>query len=311
MAKLFDYVKNIFFLLILLQIAPSIIKSISKQYSSMWQAQTKVGILPIKGVLSDGTYYIKQLRKFFENDEIKAIVLKIESPGGAAGTSQAIFNEIKELKKTVSPKFVLALIENVAASGGYYIAASADCIVATSSAFIGSIGAYIPHPDFKDFINQYKIDYEVIKAGEYKAAGNPLLHLTDKQRQHFQEVTDNVYAQFVKDIATERAKASISSDSNIWAQGKIFTGELGLKIGLVDKLGSQSTAMEVLKEHAPIVGKIEWVYPEARGGLLANLFSSDEDEGDSHLHALTKSIGQTLAQSFTQSVETQQSGINC
>lgn len=311
MAKLFDYVKNIFFLLILLQIAPSIVKSISKQYSSMWQVQTKVGILPIKGVLTDGNYYIKQLRKFFENDEIKAIVLKIESPGGAAGTSQAIFNEIKELKKTVSPKFVLAVVENIAASGGYYIAAASDYIVATPSAFIGSIGAYIPHPDFKDFINQYKIDYEVIKAGEYKAAGNPLLHLTDKQRQHFQEVTDNVYAQFVKDIAVERAKASISTDSNIWAQGKIFTGELALKVGLIDKLGSISTATEILKEQAPIVGKIEWVYPEARGGILANLFSSDEDEGDSHLQTLSKSIGQTFAQSFTHAIQNQQSVINC
>ena len=78
MAKLFDYVKNIFFILIILQIAPSIIKSISKQYGSIWKVQTKVGVLPIKGVISDGTHYIKQLRKFFENEEIKAIVLKIE-----------------------------------------------------------------------------------------------------------------------------------------------------------------------------------------------------------------------------------------
>lgn len=310
MAKIFDYAKNIFFLLIALQIVPPLLKNIGKQYSTMFQVHTKVGVLPIKGTLTDGTYYIKQLRKFFESDEIKAIVLKIESPGGAAGTSQAVFNEIKALKKEFGSKFVLALVENIAASGGYYIAAAADYIVATPSAFIGSIGAYIPHPAFKDFINQYKIDYEVIKAGEYKAAGNPFLNLSEKEREHFQILTNNVYDQFVRDIATERAKASISTDSNIWAQGKVFTGEQAFKIGLVDKLGSISTAVDVLKEHAPIAGKIEWVYPEVRGGFLASLMGSNEDDGDSHLESTGKSLTRLVANSIISSYQ-EQTGINC
>lgn len=281
MARFIDYLKNIFFILVLLQIAPIFIKSIKNQYSEYFEKKSHVAVLPITDVLYNSDRYINNLIDFFKNKSIKAIVLKFNCPGGAAGTSQAIFNEIKELKKKYN-KYVIAFVENLAASGGYYIATAADYIVTTPGAFIGSIGSYIAHPVFKDFIENYKIKYEVIKSGEYKTVGNPFLENTEAQNKMLQELSDNVYSQFTKDVALQRPK--LSKNINEWANGKIFTGELAYKIGLVDELGSQMTVIKILREKAEIKGKIEWVYPKKKRSILQMLMP-DEQDNDSQFNS--------------------------
>lgn len=306
MAKIFDYVKNLFWLLLILQLAPSLLKSIKLQYENVFESQTKVGLITIKGVLYDSTTHVRNLRKFFENNDIKAIVLKIESPGGAAGSAQAIFNEIKELKKNVSPKYVVTWIENIAASGGYYVASAADYIVTSPGALVGSIGAYIAHPYFKDFIETYKIKYDIVKTGEYKSVGSPFVELVPAQRELLQSVTDSTYQQFVNDVASQRSKAKLSANTKEWAEGKIFTGEQALKLGLVDKLGSQSTVMEVLKEHAPIIGKIDWVKPTSTKSVWQTLFSTeDEEESRSGLKSICNTVLHAVEERYTST------GINC
>jgi protease IV len=295
MAKFSDYLKNIFWLLIILQLAPTLVRTIKLQYEPYLEAKSKVGVISIKGTITDSTNHIHDIRKFFENEEIKAIVLKIESPGGAPGASQALFNEIKELKKNVSPKFVLALVQNIACSGGYYIACAADYIIATPSAFVGSIGAYIAHPYVKEFIESHKLKYEFIKSGTYKTVGSPFTDLSADQKSYLQGITDNTYYQFLQDVKNQRAKAKLSHDHKLWADGKLFTGEQALKLGLIDQLGSQSNAIQVLKEHAPITGKIEWVKPEHKMGLLQALFASpDVQEPESALETACKTMCQVI-----------------
>ncbi len=299
MAKMFDYVKNLFWLLLIVQFVPVLIKNLQVQLAPLWETKSKVGLITIDSVLTDSTTYVHQLRKFFEDKEIKAIMLKIESPGGAAGTSQAIFNEIKELKKNVSPKFVLALVENIAASGGYYIACAADYIIATPSAFIGSIGAYIPHPNVREFIEYHKLKYEIIKTGAFKSASSPLFDLSEPERNMLQSLTDNTYEFFVRDVAEQRAKAKLPADSKEWADGKIFTGDQALKLGLIDKLGSLSTAMEVLKEHAPIVGKIDWVKPPKKYSLLSVLSGENDKEDNTLLHKLSNAFCSVIEKRYS------------
>lgn len=295
---------------IFLPIVAGIIRNIAQEAQRAKHPKTKVGVIHIQGPITDSTRYIRQLHSFFENETIKAVVLKVASPGGAAGTSQAIFNEILELKKT-NPKFVVALVENEAASGGYYIASAADYIISTPSAIVGSIGVYMEIPVYHKFLEQYNIKYEYIKNGEHKTAGNPLVNLTDIQRAHLQLVSDSIYQQFVNDVAAQRKKASIADDANIWAQGKIFTGEQALKLGLVDKLGSVSTVIEVLKEQAKITNKIEWIHPKLNGGIFASLFGIAEDEdGSSRLELFTKSIVQGVTKAIKSEV-TNQTSISC
>ena len=277
----FDYLKNIFLILILLQIAPSIIESIRKQYGRYLEPRTPVGVLSIKGVLYDSSYYSKYLQKFFKNNAIKAILLKMECPGSASGTGQALFNEIQALKQEY-PKPIVVLVENVCASGGYWLASAADYIIAPSTALIGSIGAYFPYLfQLKSFIEDYKIRYESVKAGTYKTVADPFVDLAPEERALLQSVLDDTYQQLTQSIAKAR-KLSINTITE-WADGKIFTGNQAHKLGLIDEIGSAQNAIKVIKEKALIEGEIEWVHPPKKDGVLGKLFGAGREDGDSSM----------------------------
>ncbi|MCX5921833.1 MAG: S49 family peptidase, partial [Candidatus Dependentiae bacterium] len=207
--KFFDYLKNIFIILLIIHFAPMVFESIRKQYSKLLVPSTKVGVLTIKGILYDASYYNNQLTTFFKDNSIKAVLLKIECPGGAAGSSQALFNEIQALKKQY-PKPVITLVENVCTSGGYYIACSSDSIIATGAATIGSIGCYLPLFQLKEFIEQFKIGYTPIKTGAYKTITDPLSSKTPEEKALLQELSADIYQQFVEDVAAQR-KLSINT----------------------------------------------------------------------------------------------------
>ena len=297
MSKFSSLLKNLFWILVLVQIAPTLFKSIKSQYSSLIEPKTKVGVVTIKDTITSSECYVRSLKKFFEDSEIKAIVLKIESPGGVAGASQTIFNEIKSLKSQHN-KYIVAFIENIAASGGYYVACSADHIISSPAAFIGSIGSYIAHPNFKELVEFLKVKYEIIGSGDYKTVGSPFLDLTDNQRKLLQDLSDNVYHQFIKDVAEQRP--SLSADYKLWADGKIFTGQQALVIHLVDELGSQSTVAKTLKEKANIKGKIEWVKAKPNESLFQSLLNNDSgSEQELGFKSLIKLVGGFFVQNNT------------
>lgn len=272
-----DIIKNIFLILIILQIAPGMISGIKKQYARLFEMNTQVAVVPITGALYDSTYITKQLHTFFKDKSIKAILLKIESPGSAAGTGQAIYHEILQLKKE-HPKPVIVLIENVCASGGYYIASASDYIIACGAATVGSIGTYLPQVKLKEFIEQFKVYYNPIKSGEYKTVTDPFVDKTPEERELLQGLATDIYDQFTTDIATSRKLAL--TEVKVWANGKIFTARQAQKLGLIDELGTSSTAERVIKEKALIDGEIEWIYPPKQGGFAA-WFSGSQDEDNS------------------------------
>lgn len=239
---------------------------------------TKVGIVSI-GSLEKASCYVKQLDKLFKDPAIKAIVLKMDCPGGNAGTSQAIYEEIKAYKQEYK-KPIISFVENVCASGGYYIACATDTIIATPSAFIGSIGVYVGFPKAKDFINQFKIDYPITTAGEYKAFNHTFSDkLTARQQAHLTELTQDTYDQFVTDVSNSRPQLA-KEKSKEWAEGKIFTGRQALAIHMIDAVGAFTVVENTVKKLAAIEGKISWIKHPKKRGMFANILGAGSDDGD-------------------------------
>jgi protease IV len=298
MAAFSDYVKNIFWVLVLIQFAPLLIKSIRSQYSELLESKTKVGIITIKGMIANATPTINEIKQIFEAKDIKAVVFKIDSGGGVSSSSQAIFQEILHYKKQHPEKNVFTIVEQMAASGAYYVACATDYILATPSALIGSIGVYIAHPNFKEFIEQFKIGYSITKSGTYKGAGNPLLTLTPEQKAQFQELSNDTYRQFLRDVTQQRPQ--LPTDQTKWAEGRIFTGEQALELGMIDAVGTASTLEKALREKAQIVGGIEWVKPTKKRSFLASLFAQDDDDdASSYVETFINTICQTLESRYS------------
>lgn len=292
-----DILRNIFFLLIIIQIAPPLIQGIVKQYKNLIEPRTKVAVLPITGVLYNSESYCKKLHKFFENKEIKAILIKMECPGGASGTSQTIFDELKALKKN-NPKPVVVLVENICASGGYNIACAADYIIAPGSAIIGSIGTSLPYLfNVKDLLEKINIKYTPIASGTYKNTTNPFVQMSPQETALLQGVADDAYDQFILEVSDQR-KLSLAK-SKEWADGKIFTGRQAKKLGLIDEIGSLENAIHIIKKKAMIEGKIEWVHPPTKANFW-NFFSGEAgpDQDSSMFASLATRISGYLEQRY-------------
>lgn len=177
--------------------------------------KAQVGQLNVTGMISDSNYYIKNIQKFLQDSNIKALLLKIDSPGGFPGSSQNIFMEINKFKEK---KPVVAFIENMGTSGAYNIAVAANHIISSPSALIGSIGVWLQvPPNIKHLGEDWKIKFVDIHSGEYKTAGSPFKDMTPAEKKHLQEVSDDSYAQFIKDISSSR-NLSVKNQKE-WAEG--------------------------------------------------------------------------------------------
>ncbi len=300
MAKFSDYMKNLFFLVILLQFAPTIFNHIKKQYSKIIEPRTKVGLITIKGTISNAHKYTRYLKKYFQKDDIKAILMIIDSPGGAAGSSESIAHELSFLKKEF-PKPIICLSENTCASGAYYVASATDYIIVAPSTIVGSIGTYIPY-QFKlgNFLKDYNINYEAIKSGDYKLATDPFTDMTAEQRTLLNAITESSYQTFITHVAKHRPKLNVDTHQE-WANGKIFTGVQALQEGLIDEIGSRSDALKKLKELAIIEGKIEWVRPAQKTSFWSSLTQQDApDDEETIVSSLINSICATLESRYKQ-----------
>ncbi len=284
----FDYLKNIFFILIFLQLAPGIITVIQKQYGSYLTPSSKVGVISIAGQISKSDKYNKLINKYFKDDSIKAILLKIESPGGASGSAQLIYNEIKQLKKEYS-KPIITLVENICTSASYYIAAATDLIIAPPSALIGSIGTSFPYMfQLQELMNNYKVNHIPLVAGDFKNATNPLVPMTNENKTMLQSLLNDSYHKFISDVALSRNLNK--KEHKKWANGQIFTGQQALALGLVDKIGSGYEAEKIIKDKALIEDQVEWIKEKQKKGLLGFLSQNETGDNESIYSLLTSKI---------------------
>lgn len=244
----------------LLIMAPSAYNVITSLITRMGEKRTPIAYIDITGTLTDSRDILKTARPLFKDPAIKAVLLRIESPGGAAGTAYAIYQEIVTLKKEFN-KPVVALIENICASGGYYIALAADWVICSPAALIGSVGVVLP-PQFKvkKLLKKYDVDVETTSAGSYKTVGSPFSDTTPEQAQLLQNIVNEVYTQFITDVSVARPQLSLEKASE-WANGRIFPGSRALELHMVDENGSQTAAEIQLRKRANFEGEIEWRKP--------------------------------------------------
>ena len=234
----------------------------------------KVGIIEINGVITSAKHVIQDLKKFREDDSIKAIVIRIDSPGGGVGPSQEIFREIR---KTAPVKKIIASMGAIAASGGYYVAAGTDGIIANPGTITGSIGVIIGFTNFQELLNKIGLVPIVIKSGEYKDTGSPVREMTEAERKILQNFVNTIHKQFVMAIVEGR-KMDLSKVES-FADGRIFSGEEAKALGLVDRLGNLEDAIEWAGRMGGIKGKISSVYArEKKFSLLKYLAESSLEE---------------------------------
>lgn len=219
----------------------------------------KVGVVQLSGVIMDSTKTLKQLKRFEEDESIKGVILRINSPGGAVAPSQEIHDAVLALKKE---KPVVASFESLAASGGYYVAIAANQIVTNPGTITGSIGVIMDFVNLGDLYKWAKVDRYNLKSGKFKDTGNDTRPMTPEEKELMQTLINNVYEQFARAVAQGR-HMSLEKVKEL-ADGRIYTGEQAVKFGLADKLGGMEVAIESIKSLASIKGKPQLIYPEPK-----------------------------------------------
>lgn len=243
-----------------------------------------LAIIEVKGTILDSTSTVEKLDRYRKNPSIKAVVLRINSPGGAVGPSQEIYSEVKKLAEK---KPVVVSMGAVAASGGYYIAAPATKILANPGTITGSIGVLMQHIEVDELLKWAKISAEVLKAGEFKDIGGMLRRMNPEERALLQGILDNLHHQFQQAIALGR-HLSIAEVEKL-GNGRVYTGEQALELKLVDQLGNLNDAILVAKELGKIEGEPRLIKPEKSRSLLKSLiFGNDEEESEKLINSLVE-----------------------
>jgi protease-4 len=235
----------------------------------------QIGVIDVSGVILDADKLDTQLRKFGDDDSIKAIILHINSPGGGAAASQEIYHEVLRIRQEKHKK-IIASIESVGASGAYYIASACDRIYANDASVVGSIGVIMEWTNYGELYRWAKLKSVVIHAGELKDAGDPTHEVTPQEQAYFQSLVDNMYVQFIHDVATGRR----TGDDKIkpLATGQVWTGQQSLPLGLIDQVGGFRTALIDTARTVGIRGEPSIVRPAGdKRGLISILTSNGED----------------------------------
>jgi protease-4 len=238
-------------------------------------AAEKVAVIPIEGEIIEARETLDALKRHAGNATVKAIVIRINSPGGAIAPSQEIYSAIR-CTRADSKKPIVASMDSVAASGGYYIAAACDQIVANPGTITGSIGVILQWFNTEELIQWAKLKPETITSGALKDAGSPFRELTDAERQYFQGIVTQLHSQFVRDVALGRSAKMKKEEVALIADGRIFTGEQALELKLVDELGSIDDAVRTAGRMAGIKGEPARLWPKRREGTLLDLLNAGD-----------------------------------
>ena len=226
----------------------------------------KVAVIDITGIISRSDATIKLIHTYRDDPGIKAIVVRINSPGGSVAPVQEIYSELKKLEKPV-----VASMGGSAASGGYYIACAADTIVANPGTLTGSIGVIMQITQLKGLYDKVGLGHKVVKSGDFKDTGSPFRELTEEEQAVLQATVDDVYNQFVDTIFEARGDLLTRDEIVQLADGRIYSGKQALDSKLLDRLGNLPDSIEIAGELAGIEGKPKVVRKEKKTSLLEQL----------------------------------------
>jgi len=232
----------------------------------------KIGVVELEGVILDPKTVVDELKKFADDDSIKAIVLHVNSPGGGVAASEEIYREVKRIRDE-KHKRIVSSIETVGASGAYYVSSATNKIYADNGSIVGSIGVIAEWVNYGDLMRWAKLKPEVLKVGELKDTGDPTREMTPEERAYMQSLIDNMYGQFVKAVADGRhAKFD---DIKAIANGRVWTGEEALGLHLIDQLGDFQAAIDDTAKSVGIKGEPVLVHPERNRQSLLDLLFGD------------------------------------
>lgn len=226
-----------------------------------FSGQDRVALIRVEGVILDAQATISELKHYSENPLVKAIVIRIDSPGGGVVPSQEIHDAVKRVKNK-SNKAVIASMGTVAASGGYYIAAATDRIIANPGTLTGSIGVIMEMANFEGLMKKVGVEGVVIKSGRFKDVGSPIRKMSDEERKLLQSVMDDVHHQFIQAVADGRSLEV--SEVEPLADGRIYTGRQAKEARLVDELGDLDDAIHIAADIAGMEGEPKVVEPRKR-----------------------------------------------
>ncbi len=250
----------IFFVIVFVVIA---LLSLVVTFSDKMPLGEKVALVRVAGVIVDSTSTVDELKEYSKDSSIKAIVLRIDSPGGAVAPSQEIYSEIIKIKEK---KIVVVSMGSVAASGGYYIAAPADKIVANAGTLTGSIGVIMEIPNVQGLMEKIGVKAQVIKSGKHKDIASAYKTMSPEEKAILQEVLDDVHDQFIRAVADARGLEF--DELKKLADGRIFSGRMAKEIGLVDEIGTLQDAIMLAGELTGIEGEPEVVTKKEKFGIL-------------------------------------------
>jgi len=217
----------------------------------------KIGVVVVRGVISDPAPTLKALNKYRRDGSVSAVVLRVDSPGGGVGASQEIYREIQRLKKV---KPVVASMGGVAASGGLYISVPCTKVVANPGTITGSIGVILTIPELKQLFDKIGIRMQVVKSGELKATGQVDRPLSEAERAMLQRLSSDIYEQFLEHVSLARNIPVGKVRS--FADGGVFSGQAALELGLVDQLGNFMDAVILAAKLGGVKGEPQLVSPE-------------------------------------------------
>ncbi|MFN2238327.1 MAG: signal peptide peptidase SppA [Thermoanaerobaculia bacterium] len=246
--------------------------------AAFWKFGAKVAIVPIEGEIFEARETVDLLRDYAENDSVRAIVVRINSPGGAIVPSQEIHDEILRIREETG-KPVVASMDSLAASGGYYIAVACEPIMANPGSITGSIGVIAQWFNMEGLMQWARLRPETITSGEMKDSGSPFKPMSDEDRIYFQNLIDGLHSQFVDAVAEGReGKLDRESVAQL-ADGRVYTGQQALELKLVDQLGTLHDAVIVAARQAGIKGEPRTIYPRERTPGLLDLLVDGKSAG--------------------------------
>jgi protease-4 len=255
--------------------------------SASFSGGPRVGVVEVTGVITDSKKTLKELREFAEADSIKAIVVRIDSPGGSVGPSQEIYEAVRKLR---DKKHVLVSMGSVAASGGFYIACGGEKIYANPGTLTGSIGVIFTFYNVQGLLKWAGVQVSPLTAGKMKDAGNPYREMTADERAYFRSVLDDVHEQFIQAVADGRA-LKVDEVKPI-ADGRIFTGRQAKDLKLVDAMGGLEDAVAEAGRMGGIKGQPKMEYPRKERRLFAEMFG---DEAQSLLRGVAARVQEAVA----------------
>jgi protease IV len=275
----------LFFVISLLAVAVYISGGSGSTFSL---AGGNIAVIDVEGVILDSQEFTQQLKDVGTAPGVRAVVLRINSPGGGVAASQEMYQAVRKFRAETHKKVIVSM-SSVAASGGYYLACAADRIFANPGSVTGSIGVIVEWVNYSELLKWAKLQEIVFKSGEFKDTGSPSRALTDAEKIYFQNLIENMFGQFVKDVAEGR-KMSEEAVRKL-ADGRVFTGLEARNNGLVDDLGALQDAIAAAGKMTGIVGEPRVVTPPKKRISLLDILLGDAttvlnlnpDRSESHI----------------------------